>query len=119
MRCPGLFGAATQVHRPVGNGKIRAEHQHHGHRHRHRIATPTSCRTRRLRPRHRVVQRCMPTMLTQHLAGCLPASAIAIHLADEIGAFPDLSPEIGFRPLHDRDTRRDKSEHVRVQCRGH
>jgi hypothetical protein len=25
-------------------------------------------------------------------------SAIAIHLADEIDAFPDLSPEIGFRP---------------------
>jgi hypothetical protein len=27
-----------------------------------------------------------------------PVSAIAIHLADEIDAFPDLSPEIGFRP---------------------
>jgi hypothetical protein len=43
-----------------------------------------------------------------------PASAIAIHLADKVDAFPDLSPKIGFRRLHDRDTRRDKSEHVRV-----
>ena len=33
------FPPQEVIHRPVGNGKIRAEHQHHGNRHRHRIAT--------------------------------------------------------------------------------
>ena len=98
--------------------------RHPRRRHRYRHRTRTSCFSRRLRPR----ASCGTTLCANNVdmvssrvftggLGRKPASAVAIHLAVRDRRASDLSPEIGFRQLHERDTRRHKSEHVRVHSR--